>query len=406
MIYNTHTLSNGLRLVHLPTTTAVGYCGFAINGGTRDEYTGSEGIAHFVEHMLFKGTKKRRSWHIINRMENVGGELNAYTAKEETLFYSVFLDEHIARATELLCDLIRNSQFPLTELEKERDVVLDEINSYRDNPSELIYDEFENRLFANHALGKSILGTTESVELFTPQQCRHFTTTLYTPSNMVFFVMSKTPFKKIVHLVERYMGDMVDSQAPNCRIQPTEFARFSETIKQDTFQTHAIYGGGAYHMHHPNRTALFLLNNLLGGPGMNSRLNLSLREKRGYVYNVESSITSYTDTGVFAIYLGTDPKNWTKCQTTLRKTLLELCTKSLTTSQLDSAKKQLMGQMGIGQESRESIALGLGKSFLHYNRYDSLQQVYERIEPITTSQLLEIANEVIHPDNLSLLCFQ
>lgn len=407
MTYTTTTLSNGLRIIHLPTTSAVGYCGFAVNGGTRDEVCkGEEGIAHFVEHMLFKGTTKRRSWHIVNRMENVGGELNAYTAKEETLIYSVFLNEHLQRATELLCDLVRNSTYPLSELEKEREVVLDEINSYKDNPSELIYDEFENRLFANHALGKSILGTSESVEAFTPAHCQQFTQRLYTPSNMVFFVMSQTPLKKIASLVERYMGDIPAAPSPIERVTPSEFAHFNETVQLDTYQTHAIYGGKAYHMHHPNRTALFLLNNILGGPGMNSRLNLALRERTGYVYNVESSITSYTDTGVFAAYIGTDPKKWDNCRNVFNKTLLALCTKQLTTLQLESAKKQLMGQMGIGQESRENIALGLGKSYLHYNRYDTLQQVYERIEPITASQLLEVANEVIHPDHLSLLCFQ
>ncbi len=405
MEYNTLTLANGLRIIHLPVNSAVAYCGFAINGGTRDEATGEEGMAHFVEHMVFKGTQKRRSWHIINRMENVGGELNAYTAKEETVIYSVFLEEHLQRATELICDLVRHSNCPLGELNKEREVVLDEINSYRDNPSELIYDEFENQLFAGHTLGHPILGYPESIELFTPELCTQFLQKQYTPSNMVFFVMGRSPFKQVVKLAEKYMGDMPPSNHQNIRTAPEPIAQFTSSEKMETYQTHALYGGRAYNMFHPKRRALFLLNNLLGGPGMNSRLNLSLREKRGYVYNVESSVTTYSDTGVFALYLGTDPKNWGKCQDLVQKTLQQLCNKELTTLQLHTAKKQLMGQMGVGMENRENIALNMAKSFLHYNRYSSLSENYKHIEAITTSEILEVANEVIAPNNLSLLTY-
>ena len=319
MSYLSFVLPNGLRIVHLPSSSPVSYCGFAVNAGTRDESVGEFGLAHFVEHMIFKGTERRRSMHILNRMENVGGELNAYTAKEETLIYSVFLEEHLGRAVELLSDLVLHSSFPLPEIEKEVDVILDEINSYRDNPSEAIYDDFENALFEGHSLGHNILGTEADLLRFDTSSGRCFLERYYQPGNMVFFSMGRAPFKRIVSLVSKYFGRVPDRSDAHLRVAPEHYRPFCRTVHLDTFQTHVLMGNRAYSIYDDRRTALYLLNNILGGPGMNSRLNISLREKRGYVYTAESSLTSYTDTGVFALNFGTDRKNNDRCVELINK---------------------------------------------------------------------------------------
>lgn len=405
MHYQSYTFPNGLRIIHLPTHSSVSYCGFGVNCGTRDEASGEFGMAHFVEHMLFKGTEKRRSWHILNRMESVGGELNAFTTKEETMVYSIFPERHIERAVELLSDLVCNSQFPEGEMEKELDVILDEINSYKDNPSELIYDEFENHLFEGHQIGHYILGDEEQLELFTPEWGLRFLQTQYQPANMVFFSMGATDFKKIVRLLDKYMESRPALSNPHQRVKPENYTPFGITRKMETFQSHAVIGSRAFAMHDDRRPALVLLNNILGGPGMNSRLNLMLRERHGYVYNVESAYTAYTDTGVFSIYFGTDPKNMDKCLNLVHKELRRFCDQSLTSLQLHSAKKQLMGQMEVGTDNFENTALAMAKSFLHFNTFHSMDEAKEMIEAVTTSQMLEVANEVFEEKNLSRLIF-
>ncbi|WP_455498053.1 M16 family metallopeptidase [Coprobacter sp.] len=403
--YSFHTLSNGLRIVYKPTASTVSYCGFAVNAGTRDELSGEFGMAHFVEHLIFKGTEHRKAWHILNRMENVGGELNAYTAKEETTVYAVFLEKHLSRAVELLCDLVLHSQFPSGEIDREVEVILDEINSYKDNPAELVYDEFENLLFSGHALGHNILGDPAELVQFTSQDGRRFLKRQYTPSNMVFFFMGHTPFKRVISLLENYMGSEPAGKGGNLRSAPGEYIPFTERRVLKTFQTHALVGNRAYSMFDERRVPLFLLNNILGGPGMNSRLNIALREKTGCVYTVESSVTSYTDTGVFAVYFGTDPKKVDKCLTLMNKEFKRLRDTALTASQLAAAKKQFIGQMGVGTENRESMALGLGKTFLHYNKYDSLEESFQRIEAITATDLLQVANEILDEKAVSTLVF-
>lgn len=405
MYYQSHTLENGLRIVHLPLLSPVSYCGFAVNAGTRDESNHEFGLAHFVEHMIFKGTSHRRSLHILNRMENVGGELNAYTAKEETLIYSVFLEEHLGRAIELLSDLVMNSCFPQSEIEKEVEVILDEINSYRDNPSELIYDDFENLLFENHPLGHNILGDKEDLLNFNSFSGRNFLDRFYCPENMVFFSMGSTPFKKIISLVSKNWKCVPGRTSFNRRFSPDDYIPFCQRKQLDTFQTHVLIGNRAYTIYDKRRTALYLLNNILGGSGMNSRLNISLRERTGYVYTVESSLTSYTDTGVFVIYFGTDHKNTDKCIQLIQKELKKFRDKSLTSMQLSMAKKQLMGQIGVGTDNRESLALGLGKTFLHCNRYDSMDEIYHRLEMVTTSDILAVANDIFDEKSLSMLIY-
>lgn len=404
--YFSHILPNGLRIVHLPSASPVSYCGFAVNAGTRDEEMDEFGLAHFVEHMIFKGTEKRKSWHILNRMENVGGELNAYTTKEETFVYSIFMEEHFRRAFELLSDLVFHSQFPEQEIEKEVDVILDEINSYEDSPSELIFDEFENLLFDGHALGHNILGDEQSLLGFGSESGKSFMRRFYAPENMVFFSMGRIPFKKIVQMAESTLSDIAFPMAARNRTVPGELLPVSRQIHKDTHQAHVLIGGRAYSMHDEKRLPLFLLNNLLGGPGMNNRLNVSLREKNGLVYNVESNVTSYTDTGLASIYFGTDPKNKEKAIRLVYKELAKLREVKLTATQLAAAKKQVIGQLGVSGDNREGLFLGLGKSFLHYNRYDTLPEVFAKVEKLTAGEIREVANEIFAPERLFSLIYQ
>ena len=404
--YFSHILPNGLRIVHLPSASPVSYCGFAVNAGTRDEEMDEFGLAHFVEHMIFKGTEKRKSWHILNRMENVGGELNAYTTKEETFVYSIFMEEHFRRAFELLSDLVFHSQFPEQEIEKEVDVILDEINSYEDSPSELIFDEFENLLFDGHALGHNILGDEQSLLGFGSESGKSFMRRFYAPENMVFFSMGRIPFKKIVQMAESTLSDIAFPMAVRYRTAPGELLPVSRQIHKDTHQAHVLIGGRAYSMHDEKRLPSFLLNNLLGGPGMNNRLNVSPREKNGLVYNVESNVTSYTDTGLASIYFGTDPKNKEKAIRLVYKELAKLREVKLTATQLAAAKKQVIGQLGVSGDNREGLFLGLGKSFLHYNRYDTLPEVFAKVEKLTAGEIREVANEIFAPERLFSLIYQ
>lgn len=394
MDYISHTLPNGLRLVHYPSDSPVAYCGFAINAGTRDELPGEHGLAHFVEHMLFKGTEKRRAWHILNRMETVGGELNAFTTKEETFVYSVFLEEHFKRAFELQADLILHSKFPLRELEKETDVIKDEINAYKDSPSELIFDDFENLLFSNHSLGHNILGDEDSLEKFSADAGLGFMRRFYTARNMVFFSMGRVKFDNIVRWAEILMEESPQHEVELNRLPPEPLAPSVVRFKKETHQSHVIIGSRSYSMFNDKRMPLFLLNNIIGGPGMNSRLNVVLREKNGLVYTVESNVTSYTDTGVASIYFGTDPKNKQKAIRLIERELDAFCQHLLPQKTLDNAKKQLKGQLGISTDNRESLFLALGKSFLHYNEYDSLPETFELIDAISSEDIRTVACEV------------
>ncbi|WP_280749209.1 pitrilysin family protein [Parabacteroides sp. PF5-9] len=407
MRYHTYQLQNGLRIIHLPVESPVSYCGFAVNAGTRDERDDEHGMAHLVEHMLFKGTTKRKAWHILNRMEVVGGELNAYTTKEETFVYSVFLAEHFNRSVELLTDIVFHSSFPQKELEKEKEVILDEINSYEDSPSELIYDEFENQIFAGHQLGHHILGNQESIERYTPEDGLSFLHRFYMPEQMVFFSMGRQPFKQLVKTLERLTGalNLAANSGNSARIAPSEYKVSSNRMDKDTHQAHVLIGNRAYSMYDEKRMALFVLNNLLGGPGMNSRLNLMLRERHGLVYTIESNITSYTDTGMASIYFGTDPKHLEKALQLVKKVLRELQEKKLSTSQMAVVKRQIIAQMAISRDNREGLFLGLGKNYLHHGSYSSLEEIAGKIDVLTAEDLRNTANEVFIPEQLSYLIY-
>lgn len=403
--YLTHTLSNGLRIVHKPIESNVSYCGFIVNAGTRDEAPDQYGMAHFVEHMLFKGTDKRRAYHIINRMENVGGELNAFTNKEETVVYSVFLEQHFSRAIELLSDITFHSNFPQSEIEKEVEVIIDEIHSYEDSPSELIFDEFENLVFDQSQIGHNILGSAELLQNFDGQMAKGFVNKFYNPSNMVFFSLGRTDFKKIVYYAEKYLSAIPDIKSDIQRIKPVDISSVNKREDKDTSQAHVLIGGRSYSLCDPNRRVLNLLNNLLGGPGMNSRLNISLREKRGYVYNVDSSITSYTDTGITSIYFGCDKRNVDKCISLVHKELNRLRKEKLTSSQLSTAKKQLIGQIGVMGDNHENLALALGKNFLHHNHFNTLAETAQKIEAVTAEQILAVSNEIFDERSLFTLIY-
>jgi predicted Zn-dependent peptidase len=390
MQYNIHTLSNGLRIIHEPSSSKVAYCGFAVDAGTRDEAENEQGMAHFVEHLIFKGTRKRKAWHILNRMENVGGDLNAYTNKEETVIYSAFLTEHFGRALELLADIVFHSTFPQNEIEKETEVIIDEIQSYEDTPSELIFDDFEDMIFRNHPLGRNILGRPDLLKKFRSEDAMAFTSRFYQPSNMVFFVLGDFNFQKIVRQVEKLLVDLPLVTVENQRTIPPLYVPEQLVVHKETHQAHVMIGSRGYNAYDDKRTALYLLNNILGGPGMNSRLNVSLRERRGLVYTVESNLTSYTDTGAFCIYFGTDPEDVDTCLKLTYKELKRMRDVKMTSSQLMAAKKQLIGQIGVASDNNENNALGMAKTFLHYNKYESSESVFRRIEALTAEGLLEV----------------
>ena len=405
MTYNIHTLPNGLRIIHAPNQSAVTYCGFAIDAGTRDEAEQEQGMAHFVEHLLFKGTKKRHAWHILNRMEHVGGDLNAYTNKEETVVYSAFLTEHFPRAVELLTDIVFHSTFPQHEIDKEVEVIIDEIQSYEDSPSELIFDDFEGLLFPHHPLGRNILGNPKLLRQFKSEDALRFTSRYYCPNNAIFFVQGNVDFKRVIRLLEKATADLTSNAETFSRRRPDIYVPQNQTIHRDTHQAHVMIGSRGYDAHNEKRTALYLLNNILGGPGMNSRLNVSLREKSGLVYNVEANLTSYTDTGVFCIYFGTEHDDVERCIRLVKKELKRLCDKPLSPAQLAAAKKQIIGQIGVARDNAESTALGMAKTFLHYGKMDDPKELFRRIEELTAKELWEVSNEMFADNYLSTLIY-
>ncbi len=392
--------------MHIPTTGQVAHCGLLINAGSRDELPGEEGLAHFIEHVIFKGTKKRKAYHILSRLEDVGGELNAYTGKEETCIYASFLKEDYARSLELFSDIIFNSIFPEKEINKEKDVVIDEILSYKDSPSESIFDDFQELLFLNHPMGANILGTKDNVKGFTRDQILRFIKDHYTPENMVISSIGNIDPKKLITLIERYFEFPPSSSNGYQRLAISKYLPVNKEIKADTFQTHCLIGTRAYAANHPKRSALVLLNNLLGGPGMNSRLNLNIREKYGFTYTIESFYTSYSDTGEFGIYFGTDKGTAHKCTQLVFKELEKLKRNALGPTQLSRAKKQLMGQIAIGQENSSNYMLSIGKSMLFFNKVDDLEQIRTKIERLTANLLMEVANEIFVKDQLSSLTYK
>ena len=432
--YNTYTLDNGLRIIHLPSDSKVVYCGYQINAGTRNEEPGEEGLAHFCEHVTFKGTERRKAWHILNCLESVGGDLNAYTNKEGTVYYSAILKEHIARAVDLLTDIVFHSVYPQAEIDKEVEVICDEIESYNDSPAELIYDEFENIIFKGSPLGHNILGTAEQVRSFKTEDALRFTRKLYRPDNAIFFAYGDIDFKKLVRLLKtlnmehgtlNFMNSKT-SETPtaemeagdaNHKVQSSKFKVQSKEVQskvegqtivmqKNTHQAHVMIGTRAYDVNDSRRMPLYLLNNMLGGPGMNAKLNLALREHNGLVYTVESTMVAYGDTGIWSIYFGCDEHDVKRCLRLVRKELDKFMQKPLSEAQLKAAKKQIKGQVGVACDNRENFALDFGKSFLHYGWEKNVDRLYEQVDEITAEQIQAVAQELFDKDRLTTLIFR
>ena len=468
MKYNTYTLDNGLRIIHLPSDSQVVYCGYQINAGTRNEEPGEEGLAHFCEHVTFKGTERRKAWHILNCLESVGGDLNAYTNKEGTVYYSAILKEHIARAVDLLSDIVFHSVYPQAEIDKEVEVICDEIESYNDSPAELIYDEFENILFKGSPLGHNILGTAEQVRAFKTEDALRFTQKLYRPDNAIFFAYGDIDFKKLVKLIQKALGecpkgrelacsaDCKSAETPteeriaektpteeriaektptkeriteetptgetpteemeagdaNHKVQSSKFNVQSKVagqtivMQKNTHQAHVMIGTRAYDVNDDRRMPLYLLNNMLGGPGMNAKLNLALREHNGLVYTVESTMVAYGDTGTWSIYFGCDEHDVKRCLRLVRKELDKFMQKPLSDAQLKAAKKQIKGQIGVACDNRENFALDFGKSFLHYGWEKNVDRLYEQVDEITAAQIQAVAQELFDKNRLTTLIFK
>ena len=449
MKYNTYTLDNGLRIIHLPSDSKVVYCGYQINAGTRDEEPGEEGLAHFCEHVTFKGTERRKAWHILNCLESVGGDLNAYTNKEGTVYYAAILKKHIARAVDLLSDIVFHSVYPQAEIDKEVEVICDEIESYNDSPAELIYDEFENLLFKGSPLGHNILGTAEQVKAFKTEDALRFTRKLYRPDNAIFFAYGDIDFKKLVKLLEKMLegrseksggrSEKVEGrnsaaekeddslingvQGLSCQAdcKPTKRPMENDeaetpssslltpnfiVMKKNTHQAHVMIGTRAYNVHDNRRMPLYLLNNILGGPGMNAKLNLALREHNGLVYTVESTMVAYGDTGTWSIYFGCDEHDVKRCLRLVRRELDKLMEKPLSEAQLHAAKKQIKGQIGVACDNRENFALDFGKSFLHYGWEKNVDRLYEQVDEITSEQMQAVAKELFDKNRLITLIFK
>lgn len=452
MKYNTYTLDNGLRIIHLPSDSKVVYCGYQINAGTQNEEPGEEGLAHFCEHVTFKGTERRKAWHILNCLESVGGDLNAYTNKEGTVYYSAILKEHIARAVNLLTDIVFHSVYPQAEIDKEVEVICDEIESYNDSPAELIYDEFENIIFKGSPLGHNILGTAEQVRSFKTEDALRFTRKLYRPDNAIFFAYGDIDFKKLVKLIRKALADddsgkvaenaansvgkLAEEKLPQISqitqisgdensitteksvssvksVGPENYPSVGKEIagqtivmQKNTHQAHVMIGTRAYDVSDSRRMPLYLLNNMLGGPGMNAKLNLALREHNGLVYTVESTMVAYGDTGIWSIYFGCDEHDVKRCLRLVRKELDKFMQKPLSEAQLKAAKKQIKGQIGVACDNRENFALDFGKSFLHYGWEKNVDRLYKQVDEITAEQIQAVAQELFDKDRLTTLIFR
>ena len=409
--YNTTTLPNGLRIIHLPSTSPVVYCGIGINAGTRQETVGEEGVAHFCEHVTFKGTRRRSAIQILNCLERVGGDLNAFTNKEDTIFYAAILKEHLPKAVDLLTDIVFCSEYPEQEIAHEVDVICDEIESYNDSPAELIYDEFENKVFSGHPLGHNILGTRERVLSFTSAHARRFTHRYYRPDNAVFFAYGDVDFERLVKRVE-VIGDgcwvldnsfslpITQHPSPNTQPPTPNTQHPSPNIHH---QSHVMLGSRTFGYDDERRLPLYLLNNMLGGPGMNARFNLSLRERHGLVYTVESAMASYSDTGCWSVYFGCDHHDVKRCMRLVEHEIDRMMQHPLSERQLTAAKRQLKGQIAIACDNREQYALDFAKNFLHYGQERDIDELLQRIDAITAPQIQDVAQYVFAPDRIETL---
>jgi len=405
-MFTTFTLPQGLRLVCAPGQTDVVYLGVAVDAGTRHELPSESGMAHFTEHMSFKGTHRRSARQVISAMESVGGELNAFTGKEETVYYCTSLKQHVSRAIDLLLDITLGSLYPQEEMNREVEVVIDEIESYQDQPAELIFDEFESLIFPSHPLGRNILGDAETLRTFRSDDMQTFARRLYHPERMVLYVLGNVEPEKVLRVVEQNIT-RYDCKR-NTLSLPTTHVKFANvtagpdyiTRKKETHQAHVVIGAPSFGGNDPRHLHMYFLSNMLGGPAMSSRLNLALRERNGLVYTVESNQTTYTDTGVWSVYYGCDAKDRKRCHKLVLRELDRLTQSPLSQHTLDAARRQLKGQIGISYDNFENVAIGMGKRYLHYGKTLSQKQFFERLDALTPDDLLQTAQFVFSPDKL------
>jgi len=404
--YRTYRLKNGIRLIHRENRSEVAHFGLIMHTGTRDELEEEHGLAHFMEHMFFKGTHRRSPYQIICRLENVGGDINAYTTKEETAIHASFLKQDYRKAIELIQDIFVHSKFPDKEREKETEVVLSEIQNYEDSPSELIFDHAEELLFPDHAIGRNILGTEQSLKLFRNGALEKFLQENYPTTEIVLSSIGNIPFEKLIHIVEKYFSDLPFKPRIRERLKPLSVKGKRITDKRNTYQTHCIIVTEGYSLHDENRLRLYLLNNILGGPGMNSRLNLALRERRGYSYSAESHYSPYIDTGAELIYFSCDKRKFSSCYKITMDELARLRERLIPDKQLANARKQMLGQLAISYENNEHLMLTTGKSYLLFDRVESLDSILLKLENISAADLRETANEVFNPDAFNTLIYK
>lgn len=409
MKYNTYTLPNGLRIIHRPVISDVVYCGYAINAGSRQDPENKDGMAHFCEHVSFKGTGHRSSIQILNSLERVGGELNAYTGKENTVYHAAILKEHLPRAIDILTDIVFHSTYPQNEIDKEVEVICDEIESYNDAPEDLIFDDFENVIYKGHPLGHSILGQAEQLRTYTTADAVAFTKKYYRPENAVFFISGDIDFDKAAKLLGKATSDFGSCQPimqQNGNNNLPEYVPQEITVNKKTHQAHVIIGTRAYGIQNENHMPLYLLNDILGGSSMNSRLNVALRERNGLVYSVESFKENYSDIGLWGIYFACTEHDIKRCLKLARKEMDKLMQKPLTTQQLNAAKKQIKGHIGVAFDSNENFALEFGKSYLHYGWKKDMASLCKKTDEVTSEQMQQVAEELFKQENMTIMIFE
>ncbi len=405
MEYHVHTLDNGIRLLHVPAASAISHACIIVNSGSRDESSDQMGLAHFIEHLIFKRTEKRTTNQILTRLESIGADLNAYTTKEYTCIHASFLNPYLDRTLDLFNDIVFHSVFPEDEMEKEKGVILDEITSYLDQPEEAINDDFEDQLFAGHSFGRNILGTPETVNAITRKDILKFIKDNYKTDEIVVAVLGNYTFNKLIKVGSKYFESVAPNFSPRERIAPIQNQTQNIVVNKQIMQAHCMMGTMAYSLHHPYKTGLLLLNNMLGGTGMSSILNLQLREKYGIAYTIESNYSPLSDTGIFALYFGTDKEKVDKAIKLILKEFKKIKDNPLTEIQLQKAKNKFIGQIALGEENRIGLIISMAKSLIDYNKIDDLTTVFNKINAVTTSDMANIANEVLDEKNLSSLTF-
>ncbi len=405
MEYNVHTLPNGIRLLHVPAASAISHACIIVNTGSRDEPEGKAGLAHFIEHLVFKRTEKRNTNQILNHLESVGADLNAYTTKEYTCIHASFLNPYLARTLDLFNDILFHSTFPEEEMDKEKSVILDEISSYLDQPEEAINDDFEDMLFAGHALGNNILGTIESVQHFTREDVMNFRKANYRTNEIVVAVLGNYTLNHVVKKGSKYFADVEENNPKKVRVKPTILPSSNHTIYKPIMQSHCVLGTQAYSTHQSQKVPLMLLNNYFGGNGMSSVLNLQIREKYGIAYTIESNFSPLSDTGIFSVYFGTDKEKQAKALSLIFKEIKKLRDRPLNDLQLQKAKNKFIGQIALGEENRIGLIISMAKSLIDNNQIDSLETVFDKINAVTTRQMIEVTNEILNIEQLSVFTF-